>query len=149
MLLIEQFYQFLKCYVTICPLFFEKLGLADKEKIHSQIISWLFSQELQLIDKSTKKALYLKLFKCELPENYAVYTEWKNMDVVFLDLTGDKPKEALVIENKLKSELHSNAIRTDLRVLEFAKNETPSTLIAEELSTGKADFNYKKSNRFY
>ena len=92
------------------PNFFEKLGLADKEKIHSQIISWLFSQELQLIDESTKRTLYLKLFKCELPEKYAVYTEWKNMDVVFLDLTGDKPKEALVIENKLKSELHSNQL---------------------------------------
>jgi len=49
----------------------------------------------------------------------------------------------------LKSELHSNAIRTDLRVLEFAKNETPSTLIAEELSTGKADFNYKKSREHF
>ncbi len=92
------------------PNFFEKLGLADKEKIHSQIISWLFSQELQLIDESTKSKLYSKLFKCELPKNYAVYTEWKNMDVVFLDLTGDKPKEALVIENKLKSELHSNQL---------------------------------------
>ncbi|MFN5441289.1 MAG: PD-(D/E)XK nuclease family protein, partial [Flavobacteriia bacterium] len=92
------------------PNFFEKLGLADKEKIHSQIISWLFSQELQLIDESTKSDLYSKLFKCELPEKYAVYTEWKNMDVVFLDLTGDKPKEALVIENKLKSELHSNQL---------------------------------------
>jgi hypothetical protein len=92
------------------PNFFEKLGLADKEKIHSQIISWLFSQELQLIDERTKSKLYSKLFKCELPKNYAVYTEWKNMDVVFLDLTGDKPKEALVIENKLKSELHSNQL---------------------------------------
>jgi len=36
-----------------------------------------------------------------------------------------------------------------LRVLEFAKNETPSTLIAEELSTGKADFNYKKSREHF
>ena len=36
-----------------------------------------------------------------------------------------------------------------MRVLEFAKNETPSTLIAEELSTGKADFNYKKSREHF
>tara|TARA_B100000787_G_scaffold167085_1_gene153260 strand:- start:693 stop:2714 length:2022 start_codon:yes stop_codon:yes gene_type:complete len=49
----------------------------------------------------------------------------------------------------LKSQLHQNAIKTDLRVLEFAKNETPSTLIAEQLSTGKADFNYKKSREYY
>jgi hypothetical protein len=45
----------------------------------------------------------------------------------------------------LKTQLHSGAIRTDPRVIEFAKNETPSTLIAEELNTGKADFYYKKA----
>ncbi|MCD8443179.1 AAA family ATPase [Tenacibaculum dicentrarchi] len=49
----------------------------------------------------------------------------------------------------LKSQLHQNAIKTDLRVLEFAKNETPNTLIAEQLSTGKADFNYKKSREYF
>ena len=49
----------------------------------------------------------------------------------------------------LKSQLHQNAIKTDLRVLEFAKNETPSTLIAEQLSTGKADFNYKKAREHF
>ncbi len=49
----------------------------------------------------------------------------------------------------LKSQLHQNAIKTDIRVLEFAKNETPSTLIAEQLSTGKADFNYKKSREYF
>ncbi len=45
----------------------------------------------------------------------------------------------------LKTQLHANAIRTDPRVIEFARNETPSTLIAEELNTGKADFYYQKA----
>lgn len=49
----------------------------------------------------------------------------------------------------LKTQLHPNAIKTDPRVIEFARNETPDTLIAEELNTGKADFYYKKSREYF
>ena len=47
----------------------------------------------------------------------------------------------------LKTQLHQGAIKTDPRVIEFAQNETPDTLIAEELNTGKADYYYKKSRQ--
>jgi hypothetical protein len=46
----------------------------------------------------------------------------------------------------LKTQLNSYAIKTDPRVIEFAQNETPGTLITEQLNTGKADFYYKKSS---
>jgi hypothetical protein len=45
----------------------------------------------------------------------------------------------------LKSQVTQNAIKTDPKVLEFAKNETPNTLIVQELNSGKADFYYKKA----
>lgn len=45
----------------------------------------------------------------------------------------------------LKTQLNSYAIKTDTRVIEFAQNETPGTLITEQLNTGKADFYYKKA----
>lgn len=45
----------------------------------------------------------------------------------------------------LKTKLNSYAIKTDPRVIEFAQNETPGTLITEQLNTGKADFYYKKA----
>jgi hypothetical protein len=44
----------------------------------------------------------------------------------------------------LKTQIGSKAIKTDSEVLQFAKNETPSTLIIQELNSGKADFYYKK-----
>jgi energy-coupling factor transporter ATP-binding protein EcfA2 len=44
----------------------------------------------------------------------------------------------------LRSRIRRNAIITNPQVLEFANNETPSTLIVKELNTGKADFYYKK-----
>lgn len=45
----------------------------------------------------------------------------------------------------LKTRVDNRAIKTDPKVLEFAQNETPSTLIVQELNSGKADFYYKKS----
>lgn len=44
----------------------------------------------------------------------------------------------------LKSQIPRNKIRTNNKVIEFAKTETPSTLIVQELNSGKADFYYKK-----
>lgn len=44
----------------------------------------------------------------------------------------------------LKTKIEQNAINTDSRVLQFAQNETPSTLIVQELNSGKADFYYRK-----
>ncbi|MCB0476017.1 MAG: AAA family ATPase [Flavobacteriaceae bacterium] len=49
----------------------------------------------------------------------------------------------------LKTQLNSYAIKTDPRVIEFAQNETPGTLITEQLNTGKADFYYKKAREYF
>ena len=49
----------------------------------------------------------------------------------------------------LKSRIEQNAIKTDPRVLEFAQNETPETLIVQELNSGKADFYYSKSRESF
>ncbi len=45
----------------------------------------------------------------------------------------------------LKTQLNNYAIQTDPRVIEFAQNETPDTLITEQLNTGRGDFYYKKA----
>lgn len=44
----------------------------------------------------------------------------------------------------LKTKIDHSAIRTDPQVIKFAENETPNTLIVQELNSGKADFYYKK-----
>ena len=49
----------------------------------------------------------------------------------------------------LKSRIEQNAIKTDPRVLEFAQNETPETLIVQELNSGKADYYYSKSRESF
>ena len=47
----------------------------------------------------------------------------------------------------LKSRITPQAIKTDPRVIAFAKNEVPETLILEELQKGKADYYYAESRR--
>ncbi len=44
----------------------------------------------------------------------------------------------------LKSQIPRNKIRTNNKVLEFATTETPSTLIVQELNSGKADYFYRR-----
>ena len=44
----------------------------------------------------------------------------------------------------LKTQIPRSKIRTNKKVIEFAKTETPNTLIVQELKSGKADFYYKK-----
>lgn len=45
----------------------------------------------------------------------------------------------------LKSTIPRSAIKTDPRVVEFARNETPGTLITQHLNAGKADSFYKEA----
>ena len=45
----------------------------------------------------------------------------------------------------LKTKINRRAIRTNARVLEFARQETQASLIRKELSAGKADFHYQKA----
>jgi hypothetical protein len=47
----------------------------------------------------------------------------------------------------LRSKLSPRSIITDPRVIEFAKNEVPETLILEELQKGKADYYYAVSRK--
>jgi nucleoside-triphosphatase THEP1 len=44
----------------------------------------------------------------------------------------------------LKSRIERNVIITDQRVIEFARQETPTTLLVQQLNESKADFHYKK-----
>lgn len=50
---------------------------------------------------------------------------------------------------KLRTPITRHAIITDPHVLEFARNETPGTLITEQLTAGKADFYYKAAREHF
>ncbi|MBO7279479.1 MAG: AAA family ATPase [Bacteroidales bacterium] len=49
----------------------------------------------------------------------------------------------------LTSEILPRSVKTDKRVLEFAKNETPETLLTEQLSHSKADYFYFEARKAF
>lgn len=49
----------------------------------------------------------------------------------------------------LTSPINQWSIKTDRRVLEFAKNETPETLLTEQLAGSKADFYYGEARKAF
>lgn len=49
----------------------------------------------------------------------------------------------------LTSQIFPWSVKTDRRVIEFAKNETPGTLLTEQLSGSKADFYYAEARKAF
>ena len=49
----------------------------------------------------------------------------------------------------LTSPMNQWSVKTDRRVLEFAKNETPETLLTEQLAGSKADFYYSEARKSF
>lgn len=47
----------------------------------------------------------------------------------------------------LKSKIYPTSIKTDSRVMRFAQNELPETVLIEEMNKGKADFYYSESRK--
>ncbi len=86
--------------------FFEHLGVASLEKVHSQFIAWLFSESCQAISNEQRIGLLIKVFKLTgIKTIKRTGTEIKRADIV---ITTDTT--VLIIENKLKSSEHSNQL---------------------------------------
>ena len=83
---------------------FDAMGLADKERIHSQFLFWFFGLEKNIVPDEVKRDFlitFLDTNDCGY-KDFCSYTEKSNIDII---ITSDKM--ALVIENKLKSSQHS------------------------------------------
>lgn len=87
--------------------FLESIFLADMEKVHSQIISFVFSDMCTCISKKSKLALLESLFDISQLTTNKIdsYTEYSNIDILIVT-----DFYVFVIENKLKSNQHSDQL---------------------------------------
>ncbi|MCY6483856.1 PD-(D/E)XK nuclease family protein [Clostridium aestuarii] len=93
--------------------FFDSIGLADMEKIHSQTIAWLFSKDCDAMSEKEKlAALSAIISRKEIGEIFNVYTEYKNIDIVI-----ETDNKVIAIENKVKSNQHSNQLERYKEIL--------------------------------
>lgn len=148
--------------------FFDAIGMASMEKVHSAVIGWMLSDECEALTLSERSELLYTLFGCKEEkeekkwfETIRAEVEVNNIDILFITNEGKEDQACWVIENKIKSNQHSNQLdkyynivtgnvytdnRGKKRKKETYRDFTPSfcflTLVKEE---PKGD--YKKSWR--
>ncbi|MFA7201491.1 MAG: PD-(D/E)XK nuclease family protein [Candidatus Paceibacterota bacterium] len=91
---------------------FEILGIASIERIHSQMMCWLFSDSpLTPIEKS--QLLQIINPKAKIYSTFQCLSEYKNIDII---IRADS--DVYVIENKIKSSEHDNQLSKYLATIQ-------------------------------
>ncbi len=86
---------------------FEHLSIADSERMHSEFLSWVFSENCFGISKINKKMLFENIFKIRNFGNIeSIGTEINKTDIFIESLSS-----VIIVENKLKSSQHSNQLK--------------------------------------
>ena len=85
--------------------FFEYLGIADMEKIHSQILQWILSEDNKSLNSNQKNKLIELFFEIQDFEITEIITEYEKIDILI-----KSSNSVICIENKLKSSQHSNQL---------------------------------------
>lgn len=94
--------------------FFEVVGMANIERIHSQM--WLYFFQDDLLDNSQKSYILNTFFGTEGEyKSFQCYTEYENIDVV---ITVDNEEKIFAIENKVKISQHSDQLKRYSKILE-------------------------------
>lgn len=97
--------------------FFDAIGVADMEKVHSAVIGWMLSDNCTAFGegengRKIRSALLQTIFGISETggfDSIEYFVEWKNIDILIVT-EKDNKKECWVIENKIKSSQHSNQL---------------------------------------
>lgn len=95
--------------------FFETVCLSDKERVQSSVIAWIFSDECQTLNLNDKLLALANLINHPY-SNWNKITsiesvvEWQHMDILILLKEKDVLTDVVVVENKIKCDLHDNQL---------------------------------------
>ena len=98
--------------------FFDAIGVADMEKVHSAVIGWMLSDKCEAFGKGRngliiRSELLQQIFGIkddfEHFDSIDSILEWKDIDILIIT-SRDKKTKCWVIENKIKSSQHSNQL---------------------------------------
>lgn len=94
--------------------FFNKIGMADMERVHSAVIGWMLSDECMAFDIAVRSNILNNLFSGS--DTDKVYTkieshlEWEDIDILFETDDSQGNKDCWIIENKIKTSQHSDQL---------------------------------------
>ena len=91
--------------------FFNAIGLADMERVHSAMIAWMFSPDCNALSHEDKSKALNSLFdsQCEF-ESIRTELEIDNIDIHIVIDENTPDETHWIIENKIKSNQHSNQL---------------------------------------
>lgn len=109
--------------------FFDAIGVADMEKVHSAVIGWMLSDNCTAFGegengRKIRSALLQKIFGISehlvVFDSIEYFVEWKNIDILIVTEC-NRDEECWVIENKIKSSQHSDQLNryVDIMNCEF------------------------------
>ena len=102
--------------------FFNAIGVADMEKVHSAMIAWILDDandnnsldgNFKTFPLKQRSMLLCKMFGLNEKEFKTIHTyvEWKDIDIMIKTTDSCDKEEIWVIENKLKSQEHMSNIK--------------------------------------
>lgn len=98
----------------MASIFFESIRLADVEKVESAVIAWVFSSNSKALTLQAKVTALQAIFGARIDasniDEIEALTEWNHIDIVFKLKEKGVVKHLLVIENKIKCDLHDNQL---------------------------------------
>lgn len=104
--------------------FFDAIGIADMEKVHSAVIGWMLSCNCSAFNITAKSKLLKDIFQVkddqEQFDSIEVYVEWRNIDILIMT-----KNKCWVIENKIKSSQHSDQLNRYAKILNCQKLMSP------------------------
>ena len=98
--------------------FFNVIGVADMEKVHSAVIGWMVSDKCDAFGPKgikTRSKLLQDIFRVKASDRVGSFDsieshiEWKNIDILIVTTRGPE-KKCWLIENKIKSSQHSDQL---------------------------------------
>lgn len=120
--------------------FFEYIGIADMERIHSQILAWIFSTDCNALDEVQKRELLMTIFKLEnVFEIKSILTESQRIDILI-----ETDSDLIVIENKLKSSQHSNQLERYVELFKRIHKVRPKFYFLSLIDETVKDPNWKR-----
>ncbi len=106
--------------------FFDAIGVADMEKVHSAVIGWMLSDKCEAFGQNGLEArsrLLQNIFKIDESEQINVFKsikaiiEWKNIDILVVTNSGEEDEKCWIIENKIKSTQHSDQLNRYAKII--------------------------------
>ena len=100
--------------------FFNAIGVADMERVHSAVIGWMLSEGCIVFDPKTKSDIINTMFGLQPSRVFcqiSVSAEVFDIDILITTEDQNGKQECWVIENKIKSNQHSNQLDKYVKII--------------------------------